>query len=138
MPVCRRAPTAYRRVPMSVDASALWNAGLLAALPVILSLFLLGAVSLAAEVPPGPRADPGPRVRSAKVLVALGGTFVAMAVALIVSLYLVPVSQFELEDAVFEVYPMTFATNALASWPSPRWTIATSGSAVSVVMVAAA
>jgi hypothetical protein len=76
------AAFAYARVPLSVDAPTLWDAGTLAAAALLLTLLFLGGASLAAAAPPGPHGDPGPRPRLVKVRVILGVTAVTMAVAL--------------------------------------------------------
>ena len=80
------AALAYVRVPLSVDAPALWDAGTLAAVGLVLFLLFLGLALLGVAARPGPLVGPGPRPRLARVPVVLGVTAVAMAVARAIAL----------------------------------------------------
>jgi hypothetical protein len=96
------AAFAYARVPLSVDAPTLWDAGTLAAVGLVLFLLFLGVALLGAAAQPGPHVGPGPRPRPAKVPVILGVTAVAMAVALGIALSVTSgyTTQLALEEGV--------------------------------------
>jgi hypothetical protein len=76
------AAFAYARVPLSVDALTLWDAGTLAAVVLLLTLLFLGLASLGAAAPPGPHVGSDSRPRLARVPLIAGVTALAMAVAL--------------------------------------------------------
>jgi hypothetical protein len=96
------AAIAYGRVPLSVDAPTLWEAGTLAAAAVVAVLLVVGLASLAAAVPRGPHAGPGPRIRPAKIPIIVGGTALAMAMAILVALSVSSdfTTQLEIQESV--------------------------------------